>query len=103
MIYRFVEAHGHLVTFAFLPYVPDLSKDPKCKLKTRPDPDHTDYLIKINNRIHSLASANPIRQAFSNKVVGYNHDKTNYKPSSWQGYNSIAPEELRLVSCYTYT
>ena len=89
--------------FAFLPYVPAFSTDPKCKLKNRPVPDNTDYLIEVNNKIHALASANPIRQAFSNKVVGYNHNKTNYKPTSWQGYNSIAPEELRLVSCYTYT
>ena len=89
--------------FAFLPYVPAFSKAPKCKLKTVPTPDHTDYLVTINNRIQALATANPIGQAFSNKTVGYNHSKNKYKPSSWRGYNSIAPEMLRISCCYTYT
>ena len=102
-IYQFVESQGHLITFAFLPYVPAISKDPKCKFPTLPNPDHTDYLVTLNNRIQTLATANPIRQAFSNKVVGYNHDKTNYKPSSWQGFNSIAPTELRFSCCFSYT
>ena len=102
-IYRFVDSHGHIVTFTFLPYVPALSKDPKCKVNTVPTPDHTNYLVMINNRIQALATGNPIGQAFSNKTVGYNHCKNNYKPSSWRDYNTTAPEALRFSCCFTYT
>ena len=102
-IYQFVESHGHMIMFAFLPYVPAISKDPKTKIPTLPSPNHTDYLVTLNNRLQVLASANPIKQAFSNKVVGYNHDKDNYKPSSWQGYNSTAPPHLRFSCCFSYT
>ena len=63
-IYNYVESHGHVVTFAFLPYVPDYSKDRKCKTHTSPNPDLTDFLIDVNNRIQELAAANPIGQAF---------------------------------------
>ena len=102
-IYRFVESHGHMVTFSYLPYVPAYSMDPKCKTKTTPSPDLTDYLVTINNRIKDLATGNPIGQTFGNKSVGYNHGKTNYKSTSWLGYNSTAPEPLRFAACYTYT
>ena len=102
-IYRFVESHGHIVTFAFLPYVPAISKDPKCKANTVPTTDHTNYLVIVNNRIQALATGNPIGQAFSNKTVGYNHNKTNYKPSSWRGYSTTAPEAHRISCCFTYT
>ena len=102
-IYDYVESHGHVVTFAFLPYVPAYSKDPKCKTPTSPNPDLTDFLIAVNNKIQELASANPIKQAFSNKSVGYNSGKTNYKATSWRGYKSNAPEALRFACCYTYT
>ena len=83
-IYNFVESHGHVLTFAFLPYVPAYSKDPKCKTLTSPNPDLTEFLIAVNNKIKELASTNPIKQAFSNKSVGYNSGKTNYKATSWK-------------------
>ena len=81
-IYQFVEAHGHMITFAYLPYIPAISKDPKTKLSILPSPNHTDYFVTLNNHLQILAGANPIKQAFSNKLVSYNHEKDNYKPSS---------------------
>ena len=91
------------ISFSYLPYVPAYSLDPKRKTKTTPTPDLTDYLMTINNRIKVLATGNPIGQTFGNKSVGYNHSKSNYKSTSWLGYNSIAPEPLRFAACYTYT
>ena len=76
---------------------------PKCQTKTSPNPDLTDYLMTINHRIKDLATGNPIGQDFANKSVGYNHSKSNYKSTSWLGYNSVAPEPLRFAACYTYT
>ena len=102
-IYQFVESQGNLIMFVFLPYVPAISKDPKCKLPTLPYPNHTDYLVMLNEQQRVLASANLIKQAFSNKVVGYNYEKNNYKSSSWQGYNSTAPPHLRFSCCHSYT
>ena len=102
-IIQFVESHGHLVTFAFLPYVPAYSKDPKTKLHIEPAQNHTNFLVSLNNFLQILAGANPIRQAFSNKLVGYNHERDNYKPTSWLGYNSTAPPHLRFSCCRNYT
>ena len=102
-INTYVESKGHLVSFAFLAYIPAYSLDPKCKTKTTPNPDLTDYLTNINLKIKSLASGNPIGQAFGNKSVGYNRKKDNYKGTSWVGYNSSALEHLRFAACYNYT
>jgi hypothetical protein len=92
-----------LVTFALLPYIPAYSSDPKCKTKTTPNPDMTDLVTNINLKITSLALANPIKQAFGNKSVGYTSKNNNYKCTSWIGYNSLAPEHLRFSKCYNYT
>ena len=47
-IVQYVESRGHLITFAFLPYVPEYSLDPCAKPSFFPNPDHTNYLVTIN-------------------------------------------------------
>ena len=100
-IIQFVESHGHIITFAYLPYVPAISKDPKTKARNVPQVDYTQFLVSLNNFFQILASANTIQQAFSNELVGYNHERNNYKPTSWVGYNSTAPPHLRFSCCHT--
>ena len=102
-IYHLVESKGHITTLVYLPYVPAISNNPKTKFPISPSSNHTNYLVTLNNRLQVLASANPIKQDFSNKLFSYNHEKDNYKASSWQGLSSTASPHLRFSSCFTYT
>ena len=46
-IIQFVESHGHIITFAYLPYVPAISKDTKTKAQIVPQVDHTQFLVSL--------------------------------------------------------
>ena len=66
-----------------------------------PSLDYTIYLVRVNDRLKILANANPIKTAFSNKSVGYNSGKNNYKPTSWQGFGSTAEPHLQFKELQT--
>ena len=71
-IIQYVESRGHLITFAFLPYVPAYSRDPRTKPSFTPQPDQTQYISAINDKLKTFAVLNPIKVCFNHKNVGYN-------------------------------
>ncbi len=62
---EFVEDSGHVISFAYLNYVPAYSKDPKTvKDDFSPQPDYTNFITIINNKLQQIASHNPIKACF---------------------------------------
>ena len=103
-IIQYVESRGHLITFSFLPYVPAYSKDPRVtKDSFIPQPDQTQYINAINDKIQTFALLNPIRACFNHKNVGYNSKKTAYKSTDWQNHSSTVEPHLSFQHCFQYT
>ena len=48
---HYFESCGHMLTFAFLPFPPALSRNPTVKPTYQPSPDHTSYIVSLNNQI----------------------------------------------------
>ena len=63
---QYKESHGHLITFAHVPYVPAYSRDPRTKPSFSPQPDHTNYLITINYQLKAFSLLNTLKTCFSN-------------------------------------
>ena len=102
-ILNYVESKGHIITFAFLPYVPAYSCDPRMKPVFDPQPDYTQYLVKLNDKIKFFADANPLQACFDHKRVGYNSKLNLYKGSHWLNYSSTAEPNFRFHSCHSYS
>ena len=85
----YVESRGNALTIAFLPYVPAYSHDPNVRPTFLPFPDHTDYLVKIKDKLKIFGSNNALPSCFSNKRVGMNAKRNNYKGQDWQGFTSM--------------
>ena len=96
-IMEYIEAHGHVLTFAFLPYVPAYSCDPNVK------PTYTDYIVNIIDQFKTFGSLNPLGSCFSDKRVGMSANQKKYKGRDWQGFSSTAELNLRLNKCFTHT
>ena len=102
-ILQFVESRGHLITFAFLLYVPAYSRDPRTKPSFTPVPDHTNYLIKLNDQIKIFALRNPLKICFNHKRIGYNAKNDRYKGKDWHSYSSTVDFHLSFQFCFSYT
>merc|ERR1712082_519170 len=101
---QYVESRGHLITFAYLAYVPSYSRDPKAvKDHFTPRPDYTNYITIINNRLQRIAQQNPVRACFYNKHVGYNSRKDAYMPTDWERHSSTAEAHLSYSQCMELT
>ena len=101
---QYVESRGHLITFAYLAYVPSYSRDPKAiKDHFTPRPDYTNYITIINNRLQRIAQQNPVRACFYNKHVGYNSRKDAYMPTDWERHSSTAESHLSYAQCLELT
>ena len=94
---------GHLITFAFIPYVLAYSKDPRTKNTFIPEPDNTDYLVKLYNQIKMFALRNPLKVCFNQRKIGYNAKADRYKGSDWLNYRSTVDSHLSFKFCFTYT
>merc|ERR1712082_98390 len=67
-IVQYVESRGHLITFSFLPYMRGYSKDPKAvKDSFVPQPDPTNFIAMVNDKLQSFAQHNAIKSCFYNK------------------------------------
>ena len=96
-----VEDSGHIISFAYLNYVPAYSKDPKTvKDHFSPQPDFTNYITIINNKLQQIASHNPIKACFYNKFSGYNSRKDSYMPTDWEKHSSTAEAHLSYSNCF---
>ena len=103
-IINFVESKGHLITFAYLLYVPGYSKDPKAvKDLFVPQPDRTLFVSKVNDKLQKIAKHNPIKTSFYNKYVGYNSRKDSYMPSDWENHSSTAETHSSYSLCFKFT
>ena len=101
---QYVESKGHLITFAYVTYVPGYSRDPKAtKDNFSPHPDHTNFIAIINNKLQQLARQNPINACFSNKHSGYNSRKDGYMPTDWEHHSSTAESHLSYAHCFELT
>ncbi len=81
-LFQYIESRGHIITFAYVTYMPGYSRDPKAvKDHFTPQPDHTNFIAIINNKLQQIASHNPIKSCFYNKHSGYNSRKDGYMPT----------------------
>ena len=55
-IIKYVESHGHLITFSYLPYVPAYSRDPHTKPSFTLQSDQTKYLFAYSRDPHTKPS-----------------------------------------------
>ena len=99
---QYLESRRNNTTFAFLPYVPAYSRYPT-KSSFSPQPDHTNYLVTINNQLKTFGKSKSLKTCFSNKKVDMNSKKDNYKGPDWQGYSSTAESHLSFENCFFYT
>ena len=100
---EFIESCGHVLTFTFLPYVPAYSCDPNVRPTYTPFPDHTDYIVKINDKIEIFGSLSTLGSCFSNRRVGLSANRKIFKGQDWQGFCSTAKPNLRFRNCFDYT
>ena len=101
---EYVEESGHVISFAYLMYVPGYSKDPKTvKDNFTPQPDFTNFITIINNRLQQIASRNPIKACFYNKSAGYNSRKNGYMPTDWEKHSSTSEAHLSYSKCFHLT
>ena len=100
---NFVKSRGHVLTFAFLLFIPAYSCDLTVKSDHIPTPDHSNYLVSLNKQIEIFGNSNPLHICFSNRVVGLSANHKNIKYQDWEGYSSTAPPHLRLQNCHSYT
>ena len=99
----YTESLGHILTFAFLPYIPAFSRDPSINVSYTPNPDFTPYFTRLNKQIKVFASLNPLKTAFSNKRSGLSANRKNIKGQDWQGYVSTTDLESKFKNCITFT
>ena len=59
---QYVESSGHIIAFAFVPYVPTYSRDFSTKPSFSQEPDHTNYLVTIIEQ--NLRQIEPPRNLF---------------------------------------
>ena len=101
---QYVESRGHVITFSYLNYVPGYSRDPKAvKDDFIPQPDHTNFITQINNKLQQIARHNPIKSSFYNKHSGYNSRKDGYMPTDWENHSSTAESHLSYSLCFQLT
>ena len=76
------------------------SRDPHTKHSFSPQPDYTEYLITLNDQLKTFGQSNPLKTRLSNKKVGMNSKKDNYKGPVWLGYSSTAEPHLWFKHCF---
>ena len=98
-----VESHGHLITFADVPYAPAYNRGPHTKPPFSLQQDKTNCLFTIYDQHKAFALLNPLKTCFSNKKVDMNSKKDGHKGPDWLGYSSTAAPHLRFQHCFSYT